>query len=421
MKKAVKWIAVIAGGLIVLIVAALLIIPIFVDVQKYKPEIEEQVAKATGRPFSIGGDLKLSLFPWARFAFSDLHLGNPPGFQEKDFVSVKSFDVQVKLFPLLFKDIQVKRFVIEGPRIILEKAKDGRGNWEGIARGSAEVSPKVPEEKTKPAERKEGGKLPLKALAVGEFAVTGGSALWLDHATGERRGITDMALQLQDVSLDRPIGVALRAQLDGKPLSLEGRIGPLGETPGDRAVPLEITFKAFNELNGTLKGNVADLTDNPRFELALQVSPFSPRKLMAALGKPFPVVTKDPEALTRLAFKGTLAGDPERVSISNGGLDLDQSKLSFSLKAKEFSKPDVELKMTLDEIDLDRYLPPPREKGGAESGKKEAAAEKKKTDYSPLRKPVLTASVGIGKLKIKGARLQDIRIRLHARVSHFCF
>ena len=89
MKKAIKWIAIVVGGLIVLVIVGLLIIPSFVDLQKYKPQIEEQVAKSTGRPFTIGGDLDLSLFPWVGVALSDLHLGNPPGFKEKDFVAIK--------------------------------------------------------------------------------------------------------------------------------------------------------------------------------------------------------------------------------------------------------------------------------------------------------------------------------------------
>ena len=41
MKKAIKWISIVGGGLLVLVIAALLIVPMFVDVQKYKPEIEK--------------------------------------------------------------------------------------------------------------------------------------------------------------------------------------------------------------------------------------------------------------------------------------------------------------------------------------------------------------------------------------------
>ena len=85
MKKVVKWGLIIGGAVIVLIVAALLIIPLFVDVEQYKPYVEKQVSEATGRPFTMGGDLGLSLFPWAGFSLSDLHLGNAPGFPG-DFV-----------------------------------------------------------------------------------------------------------------------------------------------------------------------------------------------------------------------------------------------------------------------------------------------------------------------------------------------
>src|SRR5512136_1391686 len=97
--KALKWLLIIGGGFLVLVIAALLFIPLFVDVEKYKPEIEKQVSSTVGRPFAIEGRLKLSLFPWAGVAFSDLHLGSPPGFKEKDFLFVKSFDVRMKLLP----------------------------------------------------------------------------------------------------------------------------------------------------------------------------------------------------------------------------------------------------------------------------------------------------------------------------------
>jgi len=128
MKKTLKWVSIIVGGLIILIILVLLITPMFLDIQKYKPEIEKFATEATGRPVTIGGDLNLSLFPWAGVDFADLRIGNPEGFQEKDFVVVKSFDAKVKLLPLISKEIQVKRFVVEGPRIVLEKRKDGRGN-----------------------------------------------------------------------------------------------------------------------------------------------------------------------------------------------------------------------------------------------------------------------------------------------------
>ena len=137
--KAIKWVLIGVVALIVIVIGALLVIPMFVDVQKYKPEIEKQVSQATGCPFSIGGELKLSLFPWAGLAFSDLHLGNPPGFKEKNLLAIQSFDVKVKLMPLLSKDIQVNRFVVEGLKVTLEKNKAGKGNWEAIGQRTREA------------------------------------------------------------------------------------------------------------------------------------------------------------------------------------------------------------------------------------------------------------------------------------------
>ena len=121
MNKTIKWGLIICVGLVVLVIATLLIAPAFIDIRDYKPEIEKLVTDKTGRPFTIGDDLNLSLFPWAGVSFSDAQLGNLSGFSEKEFVSVKSFEVRVKLLPLLAKNIQVKRFILNEPSITLVK------------------------------------------------------------------------------------------------------------------------------------------------------------------------------------------------------------------------------------------------------------------------------------------------------------
>jgi AsmA protein len=421
MKKTIKWTAIIGGGLIVLVIAALLIIPMFVDIQKYKPEIEKRVAEATGRPFNLGGDLDLSLFPWAGISLSDLHLGNPPGFKEKDFVTVKSFEVRVKLLPLISKDIQVKRFILKGPRIVLERLKDGKGNWEGIGKPSGRVPPEPPKDEKELAEKKPGPGLPIKSLAVGEFAITEGYMLFIDHAKGERKEISGMNLRLKDVSFDRPIHLALSASLDGKPLSLEGTIGPMGKEPGKGTIPLDMAVMALKQLNVSLKGKLTDPASKLGFDLALRVSPFSPRKLVESLGQSFPIKTSDPKALSSVALKLNLKGTPQDVSISNGVLDLDDSKLTFAVSAKEFSKPDVKFDLNLDKIDMDRYLPPSSEKKPGQAEKKAAApaSEKKKTDYSPLRKLVLEGTIRAGEIRAHGAKIQDLNMKITGKNGLF--
>ena len=160
MGKGLKWILIIGGGLTIFVIAALIIIPFFVDINKFKPEIEKWVAEATGRSFTIGSDLDLSLFPFAGIKFSNLQLGSPQGFKEKEFVTIKEFEVRVKLLPLISKEVQVKRFIMNQPRIVLVKNKTGKTNWDF---GKKQVDKAKPEPKSTPSEPAAGG-IPIKKL-----------------------------------------------------------------------------------------------------------------------------------------------------------------------------------------------------------------------------------------------------------------
>jgi AsmA protein len=412
--KAIKWALIVFVCLVVLIVATLVIIPQFVDVQKYKPQIEEKVVEATGRPFSLGGDLSLSLFPWASISFSDLHLGNPEGFEEKDFVSIESFEVRVKLLPLIVRDIQIKRFMMEGARIVLERQKDGRASWEGIGE-TGEVREKEKEDRD---EEKAAGGLPIKDFVLGELAITKGSVVWIDHSKKERREITDVTVRLEDVSLDRPIKLFASSLVDKKPVSLEGTVGPVGRDPGKGTIPIDLSISAMEQMDIILAGNIVNPVDKPQFDFTIEVKPFSPRKLMSGLDIPFPVETKDPNVITSVSLKTGIKGTAEELSVSNGIIVLDDSKLSFSAGVKDFEKPDVAFNLSMDSIDLDRYLPP-SEKEGAEKKKEAESAGRKKTDYKPLRKLVVNGTAKIGELKVSNARIQNLSLKCTGRRGVF--
>jgi AsmA protein len=413
MNRTIKRVLIVGCGLMVVVVAALVFIPRFIDVKRYKPWIEAEISEATGRTFTLGDDLRLSLFPWAGVSFSDLHLGSLPGFEEKDFVVVESFDVRVKLLPLLFKDIQVKRFILNGARVVLETRKDGRVNWKFEAKPESGVPQKMSGDPTLDG-------FVLKGLTVGEFAVTDGSVVWLDHGKKTRKEISDVSLRLQDVSMDRPVLLTFSARFDNRPFSIQGRVGPVGKALGKGTIPLDLTANILGQMDVGLKGSVVDPAVLPKFDVDIQISPFSPRKLLGAMGKAFPVATSDPKAFNLMAFKAGIKGDAGRVSVSNGIMDLDESKLNISMEAGNFSKPSVTFKCDLDKIDLDRYLPPPSQGKGMDKQPKTAAARvKKKTDYSLLRRLSIDGTVKIGKLKVKNAKTENVHFKLMGKNGVF--
>jgi AsmA protein len=416
MKRFLKWAAIIVGCLVVVIIAALVLIPMFVDVAKYKPVLESKVTEATGRPFSVGDDLNLSLFPWAGVSFSDLRLGNPAGFTEKDFIKVKSFEARVKLLPLLSKDVQIKRFVLNEPQIVLVKNKDGRANWEQPKPADKDASEeKTPSTKTTP----DGMGIPISALTAENISINNGSALWVDHTTDTRKEITDIGLILKDVSLNRPINLKFSAQLDKKPLSLEGTVGPVGTGLKEGKIALDLSIKALNQLALLLKGNIENPVGSPGVDLDIELAEFSPRMLMSELGQEFPVATTDPEAISRLSLKTHVKADAKNVSLTNGNMVLDQSKLTFSASVAEFSKPNLKFDLDLDQINLDRYMPPKSEQPTKEKTSKSAEPAKKKTDYAPLRRLILDGALKIAKLTVNKAHIEDAVIQIKAKGGVF--
>jgi len=409
MKKAVKWGLIVCIGLVVIVIAGLLIAPAFIDIRDYKPKVEKYITEKTGRPFAVGDDLSLSFFPWAGVSLSNLQLGNTAAFAEKDFITVKSFEVRVKLLPLISKDIQIKRFILNEPHIVLVKNKNGRVNWSQPDMTAGKSTTKEPKEKSPSATAETG--LPIKDLTVGDFSINNGSLEWIDHSSGMHQKITALNMSLRDVSFEHPVRLSLSASLDNRPLSLEGTIGPIGKDFKQATIPLDLDLKALTELALKLNGNVKNPGSSPGFDLAVDVKAFSPRKLLAALGQDFPVVTADPKALDQVALKARIKGSPANVAISDGLLNLDDSKLNFTASAAEFSKPNLAFEIDLDRIDLDRYLPPESEKP-ATTGK---PAEKKPIDYRPLRKMILDGRIKIGQLVVSKAHIQDVMVGISAK------
>ncbi len=180
------------------------------------------------------------------------------------------------------------------------------------------------------------------------------------------------------------------------------------------------------------KGALENLAVTPGIELDLEVAAFSPRKMVAALSRTFPMATADPTAFDRVTLNAHIKANSKKVSVSNGILGLDESKLNFSMKASDFSKPAVTFDLNLNQINLDRYLPPTSDKkSSAQQQNRDAKSQKiemtkesapgptKKPDYTPLRQLILDGQLKIGTLIANKARIQDVILKIHAKNGIF--
>ena len=128
MGKLIKFILVFFSSVVLLIIAAAIIIPLVVDLNDYKTEIETAVEEQTGRALKIEGELHISVFPWLGFSTGKLSLSNAFGFAEHPFAAIDEADIKVKLMPLFSKKVEISTVVLKGLALNLEKNEQGVSN-----------------------------------------------------------------------------------------------------------------------------------------------------------------------------------------------------------------------------------------------------------------------------------------------------
>ena len=130
------------AAILSLLALTLVLLSLF-DWNRVKPRISDTVSEATGREFSIGGDLSLSWarpdqpfdgwrrwVPWPHLRAYDITLGNPDWAQTGPTMArIDQLDLSVELLPLIRKVISIRSLVLTEPELILEQAEDMRNNW----------------------------------------------------------------------------------------------------------------------------------------------------------------------------------------------------------------------------------------------------------------------------------------------------
>ncbi|MFA6141408.1 MAG: AsmA family protein [Hyphomicrobium sp.] len=93
-------------------------------------EIIARVKAETGRDLIIGGGASFTIFPSLGLRLGDISLSAPPGMGGDPLLKATSFDVGVRLMPLLRQEIVVDRVELNDPVFSLRIDADGRRTWD---------------------------------------------------------------------------------------------------------------------------------------------------------------------------------------------------------------------------------------------------------------------------------------------------
>jgi len=406
------------GGVIALLVLALLAVWLFVDPNDYKDRIAAAVKDSTGRSLSLPGKLKLSVFPWVSLQTGEASLGNPAGFGNEPFLTLKRASLSVKLLPLLRSQLEVGRIEIDGLDLRLKQNAAGKGNWEDWG-SKAAAEPEKPG--TTPTVNLAGVAISNSRIAF-ENMVASNVGVDIGRVAPGLAIPVAISMNLISAPNARPMPLKARFELtldldqqryQMAKLDLQGEVHPAGAPRpltwkfASPAADLNLAAQTLAETSFTAEAGIAKLSgriagsklvDAPALTGSFQLAELPPRELMTQFGIASPV-TRDKSALARFAAQGGYAWQGGVARMNDLKLRMDESQLTGRF-AYDTSNSGMDFALTLDRIDLDRYQPP-------------ATQETDKTE--PIELPVdllkplrAKGSVSVGEIKVGGAHLTQL-------------
>lgn len=346
MKNRLKIAAYLFGGLMVLLIGAVIALKVLFPPEKVQAMALEKLEASLGREVRLGS----ASVGLRGVSLSGLEISQEPDFKAGTLLKAEDLQLVVKLWPLVTKrELQVVKCSLSG--------------W------SIDYSAKPPPKKKKGKKAAPAKKASAQAsaptaapqLKVAQLSLAGGSIRYRDKKAGTDVQLSKIALSASDVRLDGPFDASLsfafksgrgKAARTGK-LAFKGSIDLAGGELSKlvlRAAPLTLEAEGVRVvISGTVKN-----ADRPELDLKLKMPAIPAEKLAQLAGTPqgmgLPAVTG--------TLKARLAGDAVRIvkfRLESGGLSISASG-RILLANKKRREPVINLSLRSNKFDLKRLV-----------------------------------------------------------------
>jgi uncharacterized protein involved in outer membrane biogenesis len=242
----------IVGAVLVLLVLG---VWLFVDVNKFQPQIQAKLEQQLHRKVTLG-KMSLGLLP-VRFTVKDVVIAEDPAFKSSfPFTQARELDVRVRLLPLLGGSVQVASIDLQEPSVELIRDKKGVWNFTSLSaapEGTPPVAPSAPPTPTpqpgQPAPSAGPQPAPGAGFSLNRLSIRGGKIAITDLLKNQPRTVYEpIDLTLRDYSDGQPFSFDVTAHIPGsgsQNIHLKGTGGPLPPA-GPAAMPLDATVDLNN-------------------------------------------------------------------------------------------------------------------------------------------------------------------------------
>ena len=310
-----KWFATIGVLLIIALMVAGYVIIGNYDYNKLKPQVTRMVKEVTGRELNLGGAIDLAIGISPVLTVSDVTFANASWGSLPQMIKIKQVQAQVRLWPLLFKDLELKHIGLVGVDVLLETDKTGRGNWDFSAEDSSAG-------KT--------GAFKLHNIDIDKIRI---EKLNLTFRDGEREPAKRLTLANLEVAKQKAVdslALDLKADYNGQQLTLAGKIGLIHFLLAHERFPFELVGK-FSNATVKIDGAINDVLNLQGIDLQARVSGTNLAELKLGIGPKLPQTNVfdltghlkgSKEALALEDLIGKLSGSALDLAISGGFGDV---------------------------------------------------------------------------------------------------
>ena len=229
-----RWLR-IAGVVVAVFLLLMIVLPLFINVNSFRPKIESEATSALGRQVKLG-DLSLSILSGS-VAVEDISIADDPAFSKSSFVTAKSLKVGVELMPLIFsKQLNVTRIAVNDPQINLLKAANGKWNFSSMGGANRTQAPESQQAAATPRD------FSVARLEINNGKLTVGNA----DSRGKPQVYDKVNVEVTDFSFKSQFPFQLSTELPGGgDANVSGKAGPIN--PQDAAkTSLEASVKVKN-------------------------------------------------------------------------------------------------------------------------------------------------------------------------------
>ncbi|MDP1610121.1 MAG: AsmA family protein [Sulfuritalea sp.] len=425
--KPLRILGIVLGLILALLAAGVGVLYALFDGEKIKGEISRVVLEQKQRKLDIAGQLELSVWPDVGIKLGHLTLSEPGG--KEEFLALDSARVAVAVMPLLSRQVQVRRVEVDGLKATLVKRKDGTLNIADLLGDTAE-KPRVGAGGT--------ASEPLR-IDIAGIKVANAQFTWRDEKSGGTTTLSNLDLATGRIQAD---GAGQTLSVDALALAAKGKSGSDafelkldapklaispdkagGETlnlsatlaGGGRSVAAKLVLSGVEGSSKALKiAKLALDVDAKSGETALKAHLDSPvtanvaaqtvtlENLAGGIDLANPQL---PMKQLKLPLSGSLRADLAKQSAAlDFGTRFDESKIALKLNVAKFAPLAIVFDLDIDQINVDKYLPP--------KAAEDKTAKDDKLDFSALKGHDVKGSIRIGALQVSKLKLAKLNATL---------